>query len=106
MAYVSIADTGIGIDTEDIDHIFDRFYKEDKAHKGSGTGLGLSIAKEIADQLGYELTVQSERHVGSVFTLYIPYADDVVRSIRQLKDVYDSIEDGDAWFGEHNSNEN
>lgn len=94
MAYISVSDTGVGIDSEDIEHIFDRFYKEDKAHKGSGTGLGLSIAKEISDQLGYELTVQSERHVGSVFTLYIPYADDIMQSLGQLKDVYDSYEKG------------
>jgi PAS domain S-box-containing protein len=94
-AFISISDTGIGIDAEDVEHIFDRFYKEDKAHKEPGTGLGLSIAKEIADQMGYEMTVESERHVGSTFTLYIPYADDVMQSLSQLKDVYDSESDSD-----------
>ena len=75
-----------GIDAED--KVFD--LPEDKAHREPGTGLGLSIAKEIADQLGFELTVQSERHAGSTFTLLIPFADDVMQSLSQLKDVYDS----------------
>lgn len=90
LAYAAVSDTGIGIDAEDLESIFDRFYKEDKAHREPGTGLGLSIAKEIADQLGFELTVQSERHAGSTFTLLIPFADDVMQSLSQLKDVYDS----------------
>ncbi len=90
LAYVAVSDTGIGIDVEDLENIFDRFYKEDKAHKEPGTGLGLSIAKEIADQLGFDLTVRSERNIGSIFTLRIPFADDVMQSLSQLKDVYDS----------------
>ncbi len=105
-AFVAVTDTGIGIEPEDIEHIFDRFYKEDKAHKEPGTGLGLSIAKEIADQLGYDLTVQSERHVGSSFALYIPYADDVMQSLSQLKEVYDSESVEDARQGESRNYEN
>lgn len=99
MAFAAVSDTGIGIESEDIEHIFDRFFKEDKAHNEPGTGLGLSIAKEIADQLGYELTVQSERHVGSTFTLYIPYADHVMQSLSQLKDVYDSEAESETQQG-------
>lgn len=89
-ASVSVEDTGVGIDAEDLDHVFDRFYKEDKAHKDPGTGLGLSIAHEISEQLGYELTVQSTEKHGSTFTLGIPYADDVLRSLSRMKEVYDS----------------
>lgn len=74
-ASISVEDTGSGIDAQDIDHVFDRFYKEDKAHQQPGTGLGLSIAREISRQLGYEISVQSVKGQGSVFKLSIPYAD-------------------------------
>lgn len=89
-AYVDVEDTGPGIDPEDLDHVFDRFYKEDKAHKEPGTGLGLSIAREISRQLGYELTVDSVKDQGARFRLLIPYASDAMQSPDQLKDVYDT----------------
>ncbi len=79
-AEIAVEDTGVGIDDEDIDHVFDRFYKEDKAHQEPGTGLGLSIAREISHQLGYELTVSSVKGEGSTFRLIIPYADQVVHA--------------------------
>lgn len=91
-AYIEVEDTGSGIDPEDIDHVFDRFYKEDKAHGEPGTGLGLSIAREISLQLGYDLGVQSVKDRGSRFRLTIPYASDVMQSPSHLKDVYDTDE--------------
>lgn len=60
---VRVRDTGCGIPQEDLPHIFDRFYKAEKAHTPdgvSGTGLGLSIAKLIMDQHGQQLTVASD----------------------------------------------
>ncbi|NLC25477.1 MAG: hypothetical protein GX777_02495 [Fastidiosipila sp.] len=87
---VKIADSGIGIAAEDIDHVFDRFYKVDKAHNQPGTGLGLSIANEIATQMGQEINVFSEKGKGATFTVNIPYADEILQSMDQLKDVYDS----------------
>jgi len=48
------------IDPSDIPHVFERFYKADKAHSGNGTGLGLSIAKEIMKLMGETLTVESK----------------------------------------------
>lgn len=66
----TVEDTGIGICKKDIDRIFDRFYRADKArHREGGTGLGLSIAKWIADVHKYSLTVESEVNVGSKFTV-------------------------------------
>lgn len=66
----TVEDTGIGICKNDIDRIFDRFYRADKArHREGGTGLGLSIAKWIADVHKYSLTVESEVNVGSKFTV-------------------------------------
>lgn len=80
-ADVFVADTGCGIDARDVEHVFDRFFKEDRAHQGQGTGLGLSIAREIAEQLQYRLSVESKRDVGSTFTLSIPYAH-VIEALR------------------------
>jgi len=58
--HVSVTDNGRGISPEDIAHIFDRFYKADKAHtSGMGTGLGLAIAKSILDQHGGRITARS-----------------------------------------------
>ncbi|MEL7649280.1 MAG: ATP-binding protein [Sedimentibacter sp.] len=66
----SVEDTGIGICQKDLDRIFDRFYRADKArHREGGTGLGLSIAKWIADAHRFSLTVESTINVGSKFTL-------------------------------------
>lgn len=66
----TVEDTGIGIAKKDVDRIFDRFYRADKArHREGGTGLGLSIAKWIADVHKFSLTVESTVNVGSKFTL-------------------------------------
>ncbi len=62
---VTVADNGCGIPAEDLPHIFDRFYKAEKAHTPdgvSGTGLGLSIAKIIMDEHEQQLTVSSDEH--------------------------------------------
>ncbi|MDD2396682.1 MAG: HAMP domain-containing sensor histidine kinase [Tissierellia bacterium] len=67
-----VEDTGIGINEKDLDRIFDRFYRADKArHREGGTGLGLSIAKWIADKHKYSLTAESTVNEGSKFTLKI-----------------------------------
>jgi len=70
---LSVKDTGIGIPKKDIQYIFDRFYRVDKARsriKG-GTGLGLSIAREIIKAHGGVIAIESEVNVGTMvkFTL-------------------------------------
>jgi heavy metal sensor kinase len=74
MATVSVCDTGIGIPTQEIPKIFDRFYRVDKARSRAmgGSGLGLSIAKWIVDAHGGKIEVRSEIHRGSTFTVYLP----------------------------------
>jgi signal transduction histidine kinase len=68
---VTIADTGCGISDDDKLHIFERFYKVDKARDRSlgGNGLGLSIVKKIVDLHGYGITVNSEIEKGTQFTV-------------------------------------
>jgi signal transduction histidine kinase len=74
---ISVADNGMGIDGEDLSHLFERFYRADSArHRdtgtASGTGLGLSIAQWIAEEHGGRIDVQSEPLHGSTFTLRLP----------------------------------
>lgn len=66
--YVSVKDTGQGIHEYDIDHIFDRFFKADRARGKKGTGLGLAIAKELLTYMGETIKVDSEYGKGTTFT--------------------------------------
>ncbi len=69
-----IQDTGIGIEKENLDRVFERFYQIDKSHtKGNeGTGLGLSIVRHICLKYNIEIKLESEINVGSTFTLKFP----------------------------------
>jgi two-component system phosphate regulon sensor histidine kinase PhoR len=71
-AAVSISDTGIGIGPEDMPHIFERFYKADKARHSEGSGLGLSIARHIIQVHGGRIWVESELGKGSIFSFTLP----------------------------------
>lgn len=84
---VAIKDTGVGIPEQDLERVFDRFYRVDKARfrdpstvlrqtedssSGGGTGLGLAIAKWIAQAHGGRIEVQSQMGKGSTFTVWLP----------------------------------
>jgi len=70
-----IRDTGIGINKENLDHIFEEFRQEMDGHHRpfEGLGVGLTLAKEVVERMGGKIYVQSEKGVGSEFSFSIPY---------------------------------
>jgi signal transduction histidine kinase len=71
-AVLCVHDTGIGIDSADLPHIFERFYRANRARPRQGTGLGLSIAQTLVEQLGGYITAESVPGKGSTFKVWLP----------------------------------
>ncbi len=73
-AVLAVADTGAGIDPEDLPHVFDLFDRGDKSRsrRGGGAGLGLAIARQLVLAHGGELRVESRAGQGSTFTVILP----------------------------------
>jgi two-component system sensor histidine kinase VicK len=73
-AAIEVADTGIGIKPEELELVFDRFYrsKDERVTRITGTGLGLTLAREIARLHGGDITLESQIDKGSTFTLLLP----------------------------------
>lgn len=77
-ALVEVEDTGIGIDPNDLPHIFNRLYRADKARstETGGIGLGLPIAQKIIEAHGGRIEVESTPRVGSIFRVWLPLPHD------------------------------
>ena len=88
---MSISDQGLGIPRKDLSHIFDRFFRVDKARsrKQGGTGLGLAISKEVVNMLGGQIWVDSVEGKGSTFYISLPYVP---------------YEEGDEWDDQKGQN--
>ena len=73
-AYIKVIDNGLGIPEDDLDRIFDRFYRVDKSRtrEMGGTGLGLSIAKEILDKNNGSIDIKSKKDEGTEVVIRIP----------------------------------
>lgn len=73
-ATIQIADSGIGIPSENLSHIFDRFYQVDMSRTRAyeGTGIGLALVKELVDLIGGRIRVESQPGIGSTFALVLP----------------------------------
>ena len=80
-----VRDHGIGIPTRDLERIFERFYRVDRARsrETGGTGLGLAIVRHVAQVHGGEVTVESREGEGSTFTLYLPLANGGPRALSE-----------------------
>ena len=72
---ISVADTGEGIDSEDLPYIFERFYRSgrSRSRKEGGTGLGLAIVKQMVEAHGGKVWAESESGIGSKFNILLPF---------------------------------
>jgi len=73
---ISVSDTGEGIATEDLPHVFERFYRSgsSRARKEGGTGLGLAIVKQMVEAHGGKVWVESKMGTGSMFSILLPFS--------------------------------
>jgi signal transduction histidine kinase len=86
--YITVEDTGVGIPQDSLNHIFERFYRIDKARdrETGGTGLGLSIANEIVRLHHGEIKVFSQENEGTTFNIRLPLSYQTTNVMVHLKD--------------------
>jgi two-component system, OmpR family, sensor histidine kinase SenX3 len=94
-----VRDHGIGIPTRDLERIWERFYRVDRARSRDtgGTGLGLAIVRHVAQAHGGEVTVQSREGEGSTFTLHIPLANGHLANGAAARGIAETIPTEDRW---------
>lgn len=72
---IRLADNGLGIEKEDLKHIFERLYKCDKGRSEKGSGLGLSIVRQLVEKMNGTITAESTPGQGTAFTISFPLVD-------------------------------
>ena len=72
---IRLADNGLGIEKEDLKHIFERLYKCDKGRSEKGSGLGLSIVRQLVEKMNGTITAESTPGQGAAFTITFPLVD-------------------------------
>ena len=72
--WIAVQDTGIGIATTDLPHVFERFWRADRSRnrRSGGTGIGLAICKRLVELQGGEISVSSQPDRGSIFEFWLP----------------------------------
>jgi OmpR-family two-component system manganese-sensing sensor histidine kinase len=79
---VKVRDTGVGIPADQLDHVFERFWRADTSRSSEGTGLGLAIARALARRHGGDVTVTSREGIGSEFLLTLPDRPNVAAGLQ------------------------
>ena len=72
---IVVADNGVGIEKDDLKHIFERLYKCDKGRSEKGSGLGLSIVHQLVEKMNATIAAESTPGNGTMFALYFPLVD-------------------------------
>ncbi|MDR1502927.1 MAG: response regulator, partial [Prevotella sp.] len=100
---IRVSDTGVGMESEYLDKIFDRFFRIEKADKNtpSGTGVGLHLVSEYVKLHGGEIEVESTVDKGSVFTVLLPINNSTYKELSSQ----DVIHSGDSGEAERGKNE-
>src|SRR5207244_9497158 len=80
-AVIEVVDTGTGIPAEEVDRVFERFYRSSDALAHEGFGLGLAIAKRMVHVMGGSIGAASEEGHGSVFWVRLPATEPVVTPV-------------------------
>ncbi len=78
---IEVEDTGTGIDENDLERIFDRFYQSENGKDFGGTGIGLALSRELARLHGGDISVESQKGKGSLFTVILPVTTSGVQPV-------------------------
>lgn len=103
---ILFSDTGIGIQKEDLPHVFDRFYQVDEQQMKTnlGTGIGLSLTKELIELHHGTITVDSEAGMGTTFTIFLPTGkdhlseDEIIETTNGASEMDDELLNDDYLF--------
>lgn len=92
MLQLQIKDEGVGIPSAEKEKVFERFYQAENAKNIGGIGIGLALSKEFAKLLEGDLIVESELEKGSVFTLTIPYVEELPKNVEKTSIVQKELQ--------------